>query len=100
YKPLDFVFGFVAGAVLGSSLGFILKPGSAQQRRKSPQQTVNAEPSSAPKEEAIRKAEALKAQARRAREESKTSTDEPTADELSATQRAIRIEVDSDRSEG
>ncbi|EJO7185272.1 hypothetical protein NRV52_000336 [Staphylococcus pseudintermedius] len=95
YKPLDFVFGFVAGAVLGSALGLILKPGSAQQRRKSSQQTVNAEPSSALKEEAIRKA-----QARRVREESKTSTDEPTADELSAQQRAIRNEVDSDRLEG
>ncbi|HGH0727052.1 TPA: hypothetical protein ACJHGX_000109 [Staphylococcus pseudintermedius] len=100
YKPLDFVFGFVAGAVLGSALGLILKPGSAQQRRKSSQQTVNAEPSSALKEEAIRKAEALKAEARRVREESKISTDEPTADELSAQQRAIRNEVDSDRLEG
>ncbi|MFP4923397.1 hypothetical protein ACJVXU_05490, partial [Staphylococcus pseudintermedius] len=100
YKPLDFVFGFVAGAVLGSALGLILKPGSAQQRRKSSQQTVNAEPSSALKEEAIRKAEALKAQARRVREESKTSTGEATADELSAQQRAIRNEVDSDRLEG
>ncbi|WP_281198212.1 hypothetical protein [Staphylococcus schleiferi] len=106
-KGLDFVFGFVAGAILGSALGIVLKPGSAQRKNKNRNQTVNVNEQSVQlREEAQRKAEALKAQARQIRDEKASATQKPenkenvTSSELEAQRRAIRSEVDSDRLAG
>ncbi len=103
-KGLDFVFGFVAGAILGSALGIVLKPGSAQRKNKNRNQTVNVNDQSTQlREEAQRKAEALKAQARQIRDEKASATqktenkEKVTSSELEAQRRAIRSEVDSDR---
>ncbi|ARJ50025.1 hypothetical protein [Staphylococcus lutrae] len=98
YKPLDFVFGFVAGAILGSALGFILKPNIAQSKR-TKNQFYGREHAQKLREDAIRKAEALKSEARRIKDETAQASpvDEGTVSEHAAQLRAIRSEVDSDR---
>ncbi|MGV3244224.1 hypothetical protein [Staphylococcus sp. 11261D007BR] len=105
-KRLDFVFGFVTGAVLGSALGIILNTSS-----KSSKVTINPKEkkmqynTTSPqiREEAERKANAIKEQARNVainHSEDNQTQEEPTASEISAQKRAIQSEVDSDRLEG
>lgn len=107
-QRLDLVFGFVAGAVLGSSLGLLLKPTLEAKSKKKEQvktKKVNDQNSTL-RDEAKRKAEALKAQAQRVRKDSQrersvlTDSEDPSSKELAAQRRAIQSEVDSDRLEG
>ena len=107
-QRLDLVFGFVAGAVLGSSLGLLLKPTLEAKSKKKEQvktKKVNDQNSTL-SDEAKRKAEALKAQAQRVRKDSQrersvlTDSEDPSSKELAAQRRAIQSEVDSDRLEG
>ncbi|MDU0450381.1 hypothetical protein [Staphylococcus chromogenes] len=107
-QRLDLVFGFVAGAVLGSSLGLLLKPTLEAKSKKKEQvktKKVNDQNSTL-HDEAKRKAEALKAQAQRVRKDSQrersvlTDSEDPSSKELAAQRRAIQSEVDSDCLEG
>ncbi|MEB7823499.1 hypothetical protein [Staphylococcus chromogenes] len=107
-QRLDLVFGFVAGAVLGSSLGLLLKPTLEAKSKKKEQvktKKVNDQNSTL-RDEAKRKAEALKAQAQRVQKDSQrersvlTDSEDPSSKELAAQRRAIQSEVDSDRLEG
>ncbi|MFT2203863.1 hypothetical protein [Staphylococcus chromogenes] len=107
-QRLDLVFGFVAGAVLGSSLGLLLKPTLEAKSKKKEQvktKKVNDQNSTL-RDEAKRKAEALKAQAQRVRKDSQrersvlTDSEDPSSKELAAQRRAIQSEVDSDCLEG
>lgn len=108
---LDLVFGFVAGAILGSALGLILKPTVESKKSKTSSNKQNKfvkvnDQDSTLRDEAKRKADALKEQARRVREDSKkqrtalTDSNDPSSKELAAQRRAIQSEVDSDRLEG
>ena len=107
-QRLDLVFGFVAGAVLGSSLGLLLKPTlEAKSKKKEHVKTKKVnDQNSTLRDEAKRKAEALKAQAQRVRKDSQrersvlTDSEDPSSKELAAQRRAIQSEVDSDRLEG
>lgn len=108
HQRLDLVFGFVAGAVLGSSLGLLLKPTLASKsKKKMNTKTVKVnDQNTTLRDEAKRKADALKAQAQRVREDSQrernvlTDSEDPSSKELAAQRRAIQSEVDSDRLEG
>ncbi|UEX90943.1 hypothetical protein [Staphylococcus ratti] len=107
---LDLVFGFVAGAVLGSSLGLLLKPtleskkAKAQHQDKVKTTKINDQDTTL-RDEAKRKADALKEQARRVREDSErkrtalTNSEDPSSKELAAQRRAIQSEVEEHQSE-
>ncbi|MBI5974262.1 hypothetical protein [Staphylococcus canis] len=98
-RSLDLVFGFVAGAILGSALGLVLTATAKKSKVKvTKQNNVSHNDSSARiRQEAERQANALKDQARNVAVE---SDNEPSESSLAAQRRAIRGEVDSDRLEG
>ncbi|REH81957.1 hypothetical protein [Staphylococcus felis] len=102
-RRLDLVFGFVAGAILGSALGIILNTSSKSSQIKvnKKKQDESVQVSAKIREEAQCKADNLKEQARKVLTSSlDDNKNEATSDELAAQHRAIRSEVDSDRLEG
>lgn len=100
---LDFAVSFIAGTLIGSVVGYAVKPfvtRAVNFTHEHELTNVNKH-SQKLKQEALRKAEEIKEKAQHIKDEALHKTeaqqDEPTTAALEAQQRAIRSEVDSDK---
>ncbi|KIX90100.1 hypothetical protein TP70_09445 [Staphylococcus microti] len=100
---LDFAVSFIAGTLIGSVIGYAVKPfvTRAVNFTQEHELTNVNKHSQKLKQEALRKAEEIKEKAQHIKDEALHKTEvqqgEPTTEALEAQQRAIRSEVDSDK---
>ncbi|GGA92581.1 hypothetical protein [Staphylococcus muscae] len=99
---MDFALSFIAGTLIGSAVGYAIKPfvNHAIDYTQEHELTNIDKQSQKIREEALRKADEIKEKAQQIKNQAlNKKTEEPTAQQLGAQQRAIKQEIDRDKLE-